>query len=180
MGDLTVEGNTRMRNALYMSGKNISQINELQFSAGGNIRGQSSNSNIVIAPSYNLVLNSRGSTALMFDSTHGYMQRTLSMEGNSITNQSDERLKRNIMPSLKDSLGKFSKLEFTWFEYLENRGLADGLHHGVIAQDVLKFAPEWVVEDEQGYYSLNQSAMLMDAFKAIMQLSKKVKKLEAK
>src|SRR5699024_3916993 len=112
--------------------------------------------------------------------SHASLHANLNMNGGSVTNQSDERLKRNIMPSFKDSLGKFSKLEFKWYEYLENRGLADGLHHGVIAQDVLKFAPEWVVEDEQGYYSLNQSAMLMDAFKAIMQLSKKVKKLEAK
>ena len=105
--------------------------------------------------------------------------RTLNMHGNPITNQSDERLKRNILPSTKDSLGKFSKVQYKWFEYVPGHGLAEGLKHGVIAQDIMEFAPEWIVTDPDGYYALDQSAMQMDGFKAITQLAEKVKKLEA-
>ena len=105
--------------------------------------------------------------------------RTLNMHGNPITNQSDERLKRNILPSTKDSLGKFSKVQYKWFEYVPGHGLAKGLKHGVIAQDIMEFAPEWIVTDPDGYYSLDQTAMQMDSFKAITQLAEKVKKLEA-
>lgn len=112
----------------------------------------------------------------MHDNNDSY--QNLSMQGNSIVNQSDERLKTNIMPSFKDSLGRFNKAQFKWFEYLPDHNLAKGLHHGLIAQEVLKFAPEWVIKEDDGYYTLDHSIMQMDAFKAIQQLSQKVKKLE--
>lgn len=104
------------------------------------------------------------------NTNHASLLANLNMNGNTITNQSDARLKTNIRTSYEDSLGKFKQISYKHFEYRKGHNLAGGVHHGVIAQDLLKFAPEWVLKDEEGYYSLNNSAMQMDGFKAITDL----------
>ena len=176
-GDITLTFNKELR----MNDGNIVNPYGVYLNHGGSLYAVSSNGQLRLetGSSSNLSIRANGSEALRIDGSYMYSSRNLSMEGNRITNQSDARLKRNILPSTKDSLGKFSKVQYKWFEYVPGYGLAEGLKHGVIAQDIMEFAPEWIVTDPDGYYALDQSAMQMDSFKAITQLAEKVKKLEA-
>lgn len=166
MGGLTVEGNTYMRNALYMGGSNVAQINQLQFNHGGSIVSQSSNSNMVIAPNHNLVLRSRGSTALLFDRTHGYMHRTLSMEGNSITNQSDLRLKHDIKDTELNSLETIKSWNFV--NYYWNDPDKRGQQFGLIAQRTNEIS---LYDEERDLWSINSSKQIMMNSHAIQQLA---------
>src|SRR5699024_1959159 len=96
LGELVVSGNTTMRNGLYMDGHPVNGITQLRFKHGGVIESQAASSNMVINPSNKLVVFATGSQAFLVDSSHIYINRNMSMEGNDITNQSDERLKENI------------------------------------------------------------------------------------
>lgn len=176
-GDVRLNFNRELR----MNDGNIVNPYGLYLNHGGSLYSVSSNGQLRLetANGSNLSIRANGSEALRIDGSYMYSKRNLSMEGNRITNQSDRRLKRNILPSTKDSLGKFSKVKYKWFEYVPGHGLAEGLNHGVIAQEVMEFAPEWIATDPDGYYVLDQTAMQMDSFKAITQLAEKVKKLEA-
>ena len=83
---------------------------------------------------------------IMVDSTRAYIYRNLSMEGNDITNQSDERLKENIVKSDYDGLRLFREIEpksFTW-KNKERFGLQTEL--GFIAQQLASIDPEIVTQ----------------------------------
>ena len=102
------------------------------------------------------------------------------MQGNGILEQSDERLKGNFVDATtRDSLGKFKRLNFTYFEWLnESKKRPQGTQFGVKAQEVMEVAPDWVELDPDGYYTINISKMQMESFKAIQQLERKNVKLQ--
>ncbi|MCP3670142.1 MAG: tail fiber domain-containing protein [Gammaproteobacteria bacterium] len=65
---------------------------------------------------------------------------------------SDKRLKRNIEP-LSDSLNKITKLDPVTFEFNSPK-FGPGKQVGLIAQDVEKVFPDWVVDSEEGHKSI--------------------------
>jgi phage minor structural protein len=102
-GVLNVLGTTSISGALNLS--SISIVGHaINFTGLGGYIDVQSNSNMRVNALTNLVLRSRGSNALLFDATHGYMTRTLSMEGYNITNaggygtRSERKYKDNIVP----------------------------------------------------------------------------------
>lgn len=98
---------------------------------------------------------------------------------------SDERYKTNIRSRPdEDELSKIEKLRFVAFDWLES---AQTLHKGsrdfgVIAQEVEKIDPAWVIapQREDQRYALDTSAMLMSALRAHQQTSDRMKALEAR
>jgi hypothetical protein len=67
---------------------------------------------------------------------------------------SDERLKTNIQPlDFGDALAKISGLKIRSFIYNNDPNQAE--MHGLVAQEVLPFAPELVTVGSDGYYKLN-------------------------
>ncbi|MEZ2310886.1 tail fiber domain-containing protein [Paraburkholderia sp. RCC_158] len=99
-------------------------------------------------------------------------------------NWSDVRFKTNIRASKEDSLALVEQIDFKEFDF------KDGSRHmeaGFIAQDVEKFAPQWIGKkpavidgeevDDARYF--DDQAMLFSALRAIQQLSAEVKMLKA-
>jgi hypothetical protein len=115
---------------------------------------------------------------LMVDNTRAYIYRNLSMEGNDITNQSDERLKENIVDSDYDGLSLFREIEpknFTW-KNKERFGLQTEL--GFIAQQLASIDPEIVTQtpDDDApdgvAWAINETQMNRRAWIALHQLVK--------
>ncbi len=86
--------------------------------------------------------------------------------GGSWGNSSDRRLKKNITP-ISDALDSLSKLQGTYY----NRKSTDKKEGGFIAQDVQKYFPDWVEEDNKGFLSLSLpfefDALVVNAIKEL-------------
>ena len=98
----------------------------------------------------------------------------INMNGRSVTNQSDRRLKKNILDSSDDSLGAINRWTFVNYEWisLEKPG---GIKLGLIAQDT----PELSIYDaDSDIYSIDSSKQMMMNSHAIQQLNKKVVSIE--
>lgn len=85
---------------------------------------------------------------------------------------SDERLKYNVVDALpRDRLADM--LRFVSFMFISD----DSEHLGLIAQEVLKVAPEYVHVGEDGYLGIDKTGI---ALEAVLGLAKRVRELEAK
>ena len=179
-GYIRIHKPVTIEKSIYMAGNNISQPYEISFYHGGRIYALSSTSDMRIQSANNISLRTGGDVEkVRIDNTRVYFYQDINMQGNGILEQSDERLKGNFVDATtRDSLGKFKRLNFTYFEWLnESKKRPQGAQFGVIAQEVLEIAPEWVKLDADGYYTINISKMQMDSFKAIQQLENKNEKL---
>src|SRR5699024_7533062 len=127
---------------IYAGNNAVSGLSKITFHNGGNIESQPNTSNMLIGASNKLVVYASGKNAFEIDSGYMYLKRNLSMEGNKITNQSDRRLKTNIVDTPVDSLSAISKWGFKAFDRVNN-GTHDDV--GLIAQDT----SEIVVSDEE-------------------------------
>ena len=90
---------------------------------------------------------------------------------------SDERLKENIEILTFDvgsttALDKLAELELNTFNYIS---APNSEYKGLIAQDVLKVAPELVAEDEEGYLQVRYGDVQWLVFEAVQELWRKVK-----
>lgn len=163
-GALSVSSNTTLRDNLSVSNNDITSIKKLSFDAGGGIEAQSGNSNLVISASNRLMLYSNGKRALYFDSSYGYMSRNLSMEGNKITNQSDERLKSNIENTQLNSLEAIKTWQFADYDWID--GESD--QFGLIAQRTSEIS---LYDEERDVWSIDSSRQLMMTTHAVQQLA---------
>ena len=162
-------GRVRVDNELRLSGGNIVNPYGIYFDHGGSVHVLSSNSDMRVSSNTTLRLRTHGTdTAIWFDRTHAYMLRTLSMQGNNITNQSDARLKTSIVEHKQSSLSKINAFNFVDFTWIES-GRED---FGLIAQEVQQVAPELISEDGQGILSINNTLLNMMTTHAIQELSK--------
>ncbi|SDJ67749.1 phage tail spike protein [Alkalibacterium thalassium] len=159
---------------LRLSGGNIVNPYGIYFNHGGSIYSLSSNSQLRIDAGTSLHLRtSNTNTALWFDNTHAYMHRTLSMEGNVITNQSDERLKRDISDTTINSLEAIRTWRIVGFNWIdEDKNARLGRQLGLIAQDT----PDLALYDAQSdTWSINSSKQIMMNTHAIQQLAEREK-----
>ena len=180
-GYIRIHKGVTMENGIYMAGNNISQPYEINFQHGGRIYALSSTSHMRIQSANNISLRTGGDVEKMrIDNSRVYFYQDINMQGNGILEQSDERLKGNFVDaSTRDSLGKFKRLNFTYFEWLnDSKKRPQGTQFGVKAQEVMEIAPEWVELDPDGYYTINISKMQMESFKAIQQLKNENEKLK--
>jgi len=89
-----------------------------------------------------------------------------------LSEESDRRLKDDIAP-IADALAKIDALHgvsYRWDKSLDqNASKDDGLHYGLIAQDVEKVFPELVGEDD-GYKALNYVGLIGPMVQAMKEL----------
>jgi len=92
---------------------------------------------------------------------------------------SDERLKLDIADTAADSLEKIDRIRFVGFRFIE--GIDSGAPHdvGVIAQEVERIEPRWVLQGDT-WKQLDVGEMLLDAMHAIQQLHGLVQAQEAR
>ena len=96
-----------------------------------------------------------------------HMHGTLNMNSYNIANQSDERLKNNIINHEDSSLDKINEFNFVDFTWLKG----DREDFGVIAQQVQQVAPKLILEGSDGYLSVNNSLLNMMTTHAVKELA---------
>ena len=96
---------------------------------------------------------------------------------------SDKRLK-NIISGIEDPVERLKKLKGVKFEWktdeYSEKGLPEGTHYGLIAQEVEKVFPEVIREDNEGYKALSYSELIPVLIEAIKEQEKRIEALEAK
>lgn len=94
---------------------------------------------------------------------------TLNMQGHSITNQSDARLKSNIQPAQLSALSVINAIQLMSFDWLTT-----GMHEqlGVIAQQLQAVEPSLVHTDpDTGLLSVKTTAFIPYLIKAVQELA---------
>lgn len=96
--------------------------------------------------------------------------------GGSWSDNSDQRLKKNIQP-IANALEKILSLEGILYEWKEpsKHGNLEGLQYGMIAQTVEKVIPEWVREGLDGFKILTFRGFEALAVEAIRVLDNRIK-----
>ena len=89
---------------------------------------------------------------------------------------SDFRLKNNIeiISNALDKVLQLNGIEFDWNEKSDYNGKHD---IGIIAQELLKIAPELVVQRENGYYAIKYDKVVAILIEAIKELYQKIEYL---
>jgi len=94
---------------------------------------------------------------------------------------SDERLK-NIISGIESPVERLEKLKGVKFEWKTDeypeKGLPEGAHYGLIAQEVEKVFPEMVGEDNEGYKTLSYNELIPVLIEAIKEQEKTIKEQE--
>ena len=153
---------------IYAGNNAVSGLSKITFNNGGQIESQPNTSNMLIGASNKLIVYASGTNSLEIDSGYMYLRRNLSMEGNNITNQSDRRLKTNIVDTPVDSLSAISNWDFKAFDRVNN-GSHDDI--GLIAQDTSEIV---VYDEENDIFNVNSSKQIMMNSHGIQQLNTKV------
>ncbi len=81
---------------------------------------------------------------------------------------SDERLKQNIIP-IKGSLDAISKIRGYHYSWIDTRRGAE-LQTGVIAQEVEKYFPELVQQNEKGLKTVNYTGLIPHLIESVREL----------
>lgn len=175
-GRLDPYGGINMNSNIQMNNRDIINTGYLRFNTGGFLYSHATNSTLYIAANTDLSLYSRGTRGALMSSSHWLMFRTLSMEGYSITNQSDRRLKTDIKASSIDALSAILKWSFVNYRW-RDKDRPSGTHLGLIAQD----SPEIQVYDsKRDIYSIDNGKQTMIQGIAIQQLYRLVKQSDGK
>lgn len=178
---------TRIQNTLIMDSGAIlmrsHDINEARYIKGeeiGNVAGrisllQDSGNRAVLKGTSGVSLgvgranwNGGGYVESMrLDQTYAYMRVNLSMEGHSITNQSDGRFKTDIIDYKKSSLDLIKSLRFINFRYTESNK-PQSIQFGLIAQDSGDLAE---YDQKNDRWSISSSRQIMHNTHGIQELA---------
>lgn len=166
-GDLNITGNTNF------AGNNLSNVRNLHLEYGSWIYDDNRNSGLRLVGGTDVRLYTNGisgsNLALQMDNSHIYARRTLSMEGYNITNQSDERLKRDVTNTTINSLEAIKSWRFVGYNWKdEEMNSRLGRQFGIIAQDTPDLA---LYNAESDTWNINSSKQIMMNSHGIQQLA---------
>lgn len=119
---------------------------------------------------------SEGSVLFNVTTTTIHAYETLNMHGNSITNQSDIRLKDAISEYKGDVLKTLYKLEIANFDWRETQ---KHVSCGFIAQQFKEILPELVHEDENGLLSIAEVELIPYLVAAVQAIFRRIAPIEA-
>ena len=95
----------------------------------------------------------------------------LHLNGWGYDNSSDVRLKTNIKETEIHGLDVVNKIDLKEFDWIQSQ---EHQHIGIIAQQLLSFAPELVSEAEDGHLTLTSDRLVYYCIKAIQELCEKL------
>ncbi len=133
------------------------------------------NTGTVATPVTRMKIANTGAVQMTY---YGAGAATFDASGN-ITSVSDERLK-DIQGDFSLGLPEVLKLQPKLFKYNTLSGLdTENVYTGLIAQDVMKYIPEAVSKDPQGYYTFNDRAITCALINAVKELQAEVDELRS-
>lgn len=148
--EIVLDRNHKIHTVSYTNGGGISIVNGAEFS-----------------------ITNDDDYALFGASNNGLnAYRNLNMNNYAITNQSDERLKKNIVDANIDCLSVVESIELKSYDWQE-----DGRHAniGAIAQQIQDICPNLIIEDKNGILGINTSDLIYYLLGALQQLSEEVR-----
>lgn len=138
----------------YTKGKCKFYSNEINF-------GSSSNTCFYVTGTNFTILNNKN--------VNFYSK--LHLNGWGYDNSSDVRLKTNIKETKIHGLDVVNKIDLKEFDWIQSQ---EHQHVGIIAQQLLSFAPELVSEAEDGHLTLTSDKLVYYCIKAIQELCEKL------
>lgn len=146
----------------------------MRFSGGNaTVRRQGTNN-------VEITTHGENNTAVLFGQTTAQFYRGIDMNGNSITNQSDIRLKANVEDSKLNALGEIERLRFIEWDWDReksiNRGKPTERQFGLIAQ----YTPflQTKAGESESYLSIDLTKQINLNSKATQEMLSYVKELE--
>lgn len=169
VGRINAQSGITSSGTLHMGGNTITQVSQINLLHGGYLNSLSSNSELRLRSSGGrMQIGTSGSWAIVIDNTHVYMHRTLNMQNNQITQQSDMRLKSNIVIDEINSLEAIRAWSFAGFNWKNDS--EKGRQFGLLAQG----ANEIAFKGADGFLNVDSTKQLNMTSHAVQQLDKKV------
>lgn len=152
-------------NNLYLGTKLNTRNHDIVLGSGGILKSWTTASGFK-SDNFSVTKTANNATYFRVTPSSTDIYSNINMHGNSITNQSDARLKDNITDA-EDMLNVINSIEIKSFDWL-----TDGKHvgAGIIAQQLRQIIPELVGEDDNGLLGVNFIGLIPYLIKAIQEL----------
>ena len=175
--DLCLGSNTNHRIFNYNNGIGIRSNDYIFFEIGS---GSSNNKLQISSSGTGITGNSllevySGSGITAYNDTKLNFYADLNMHGFDILNNSDERLKENIITPEVSPMELLSQIELFQYDWREN---GDHVELGMLAQQVMEIMPNIVKQGNNGIYSMNYMGFIPYIIGAIQYLYKMINPIQ--
>lgn len=175
--DLCLGSNTNHRIFNYNNGIGIRSNDYIFFEIGS---GSSNNKLQISSSGTGITGNSllevySGSGITAYNDTRLNFYADLNMHGFDILNNSDERLKENIITPEVSPMELLSQIELFQYDWREN---GDHVELGMLAQQVMEIMPNIVKQGNNGIYSMNYMGFIPYIIGAIQYLYKMINPIQ--
>lgn len=171
--DLCLGSNTNHRIFNYSNGIGVRSNDNIFFEIGSgssNNRLEISSSGTRITGNSLLMVNG-GSGITAYNNTRLDFYSDLNMHGFDILNNSDERLKENILTPEVNPMELLSQVELFQYDWRDSK---EHVEIGMIAQQVMEIMPKIVKQGKDGLYSMNYTGLIPYIIGAIQYLYKMI------
>lgn len=175
--DLCLGSNKNHRILNYINGIGIRSNDNIFFEIGT----ESSDSKLSIDSSgttiggNSLLMVYGGSGITAYNDTRLNFYADLNMHGFDILNNSDERLKENIITPEVSPMELLSQIELFQYDWRES---GDHVELGMLAQQVMEIIPNIVKQGDNGLYSMNYTGFIPYIIGAIQYLYKMINPIQ--
>lgn len=171
--NLCIGSDTNHRIFNYTNGIGVRSNDNIFFEIGSG----SSNNRLEISSSgtritgNSLLMVSGGSGITAYNNTRLDFYSDLNMNGFDILNNSDERLKENILTPEVNPMELLSQVELFQYDWRDSK---EHVEIGMIAQQVMEIMPKIVKQGKDGLYSMNYTGLIPYIIGAIQYLYKMI------
>lgn len=171
--NLCIGADTNHRIFNYTNGIGVRSNDNIFFEIGSG----SSNNRLEISSSgtritgNSLLMVSGGSGITAYNNTRLDFYSDLNMHGFDILNNSDERLKENILTPEVNPMELLSQVELFQYDWRDSK---EHVEIGMIAQQVMEIMPKIVKQGKDGLYSMNYTGLIPYIIGAIQYLYKMI------
>lgn len=171
--NLCIGADTNHRIFNYTNGIGVRSNDNIFFEIGSG----SSNNRLEISSSgtritgNSLLMVSGGSGIIAYNNTRLDFYSDLNMNGFDILNNSDERLKENILTPEVNPMELLSQVELFQYDWRDSK---EHVEIGMIAQQVMEIMPKIVKQGKDGLYSMNYTGLIPYIIGAIQYLYKMI------
>lgn len=171
--NLCIGADTNHRIFNYTNGIGVRSNDNIFFEIGSG----SSNNRLEISSSgtritgNSLLMVSGGSGITAYNNTRLDFYSDLNMNGFDILNNSDERLKENILTPEVNPMELLSQVELFQYDWRDSK---EHVEIGMIAQQVMEIMPKIVKQGKDGLYSMNYTGLIPYIIGAIQYLYKMI------
>lgn len=163
---------------LNLQGNTIQNAGNIEWDASSSIKRGTNSMDIRAKTIFSISLSGFAGLYVTRNTSNGTnavdVYGTLNMQGNVITNQSDARLKENILPTKVKALELFEQYNFVEFDWKGKKPTSEK-QFGLIAQDTPFLSG---INEETGIWELNSSKQIMLNSLGVKELNNGMKEIK--